>query len=114
MQRPPDTLCTTDSPISLATNPNITNTPKEFLLRTRESSFYLTLMGNPITGVAPKKFVEIFFREERLPIAEGWKRPNTTITAESLNTIEDIIINNSNWTFTQICEDLVLGPNLTI
>ncbi|KAJ7023376.1 Cloroperoxidase [Mycena alexandri] len=100
--------------ISLATNPNITNTPKEFLLRTRESSFYLTLMGNPITGVAPKKFVEIFFREERLPIAEGWKRPNTTITAESLNTIEGIIIDNSNWTLTQICEDLVLGPDLTI
>jgi len=100
--------------ISLATNPNITNTPKEFLLRTRESGLYLTVMGNPLTGVAPKEFVQIFFREERLPIEEGWKRANTTITAETLNSIENIIIDNSNWTFTQICEDLVLGPNLTI
>ncbi|KAJ7189032.1 Peroxidase, family 2-domain-containing protein [Mycena filopes] len=83
---------------SLATNPNITNTPKEFALRTRESSLYLTVMGNPITGVAPKKFVQIFFREERLPIAEGWKRSPTTITAESLATIDGIIMDNSNWT----------------
>ncbi|KAJ7189035.1 Cloroperoxidase [Mycena filopes] len=99
--------------ISVATNPNVTNTAKEFLLRTRESSFYLTLLGNS-TGVAPKKFVQIFFREERLPIAEGWKRPRTTITADSLETIEGIIIDNSNWTITQQCEDLVLGPDLTI
>ncbi|KAJ7775792.1 hypothetical protein B0H14DRAFT_2964463 [Mycena olivaceomarginata] len=41
--------------ISLATNPNITNTPKEFLLRAREAGLYLSVMGNPLTGVAPKK-----------------------------------------------------------
>jgi hypothetical protein len=40
--------------ISLATNPNITNTAKEFLLRTRESGLYLTIMGDAVTGVAPK------------------------------------------------------------
>ncbi|KAJ7496555.1 Cloroperoxidase [Mycena latifolia] len=100
--------------ISLATNPNITNTPKEFLVRSRESGLYLSVMGNPLTGVAPKKFVQIFFREERMPIAEGWKRPTTTITAETLDPIENIVIDVSNWTFTQRCEDLVLGPNLTI
>ncbi|KAJ7478662.1 Cloroperoxidase, partial [Mycena galericulata] len=97
--------------ISLATNPNITNTPKEFLLRTRESGLYLSIMGNPMTGVAPKEFVQIFFREERLPIAEGWKRSNITITAETLGPMEDIILTVSNWTLTQVCEDLVLGPN---
>ncbi|KAJ7861377.1 Cloroperoxidase [Mycena olivaceomarginata] len=100
--------------ISLATNPNITNTPKEFLLRAREAGLYLSVMGNPLTGVAPKKFVQIFFREERLPIAEGWKRPTTTITAETLDPIENIVIDTSDWTPTQLCEDLVLGPELTI
>ncbi|KAF7362512.1 hypothetical protein MVEN_00599000 [Mycena venus] len=99
--------------ISLATNPNITNTAKEFIVRTRESSFYLSVMGNPLTGVAPKQFVNIFFREERLPIAEGWKKSTTVITGEILNPIMDVIIDNSNWTMTQLCEDLVLGPNLT-
>lgn len=118
--------------ISLATNPDVLNTPKEFLIRTRESGLYLSVMGNPLTGVAPKKygysflaqdiqlmlmrfsFVQIFFREERLPIAEGWKRPNVTITAETMNDMEGIIETVSNWTFTQRCEDLVLGPDLTI
>ncbi|KAF8193908.1 Cloroperoxidase [Mycena galopus ATCC 62051] len=100
--------------ISLATNPNITNTPKEIQLRTLESSLYLSVMGNPLTGVAPKEFVQIFFREERLPIAEGWKRSNVTITGEILGPIGAGIFAFSNWTFTQRCEDLVLGPDLTI
>ncbi|KAJ7220679.1 Cloroperoxidase, partial [Mycena pura] len=96
--------------ISLATNPNITNTGKEFDVRTRESGLYLSVMGNPLTGVAPKKFVQIFFREERMPIAEGWKRPDVTITANTLDPIQNIIFFLSNWTATQQCEDLVLGP----
>ncbi|KAJ6631323.1 Cloroperoxidase [Mycena sp. CBHHK59/15] len=100
--------------ISLATNPNITNTPKEFLIRTRESGLYLSVMGDVLTGVAPKKFVQIFFREERMPIAEGWKRSTTTITADNLNPIEGIVIDESDWAPTQECEALVLGPNLTI
>ncbi|KAJ7893575.1 Cloroperoxidase [Mycena leptocephala] len=100
--------------ISLATNPNITNTPKENAIRVRESGLYLSVMGNPLTGVAPKKFVQIFFREERLPIAEGWKKPTTTITADTLSPIQNAIGSISNWKFTQRCEDLVLGPDLTI
>ncbi|KAJ7115620.1 Chloroperoxidase, partial [Mycena crocata] len=46
------------------------NTEKEFQLRTdrtRESALYLSIFGDPLTGVASKKFVQIFFREERLP-----------------------------------------------
>ncbi|KAF7358739.1 hypothetical protein MSAN_01212900 [Mycena sanguinolenta] len=118
--------------ISLATNPNITNTPKEFLLRTRESALYLSIMGNPVTGGGAEgvrhylasismltgdfnnRFVQIFFREERMPIEEGWRRSNITITAETMNDMEGIIIDNSDWTPTQLCEDLVLGPTLTI
>ncbi|KAJ7705606.1 Cloroperoxidase [Mycena rosella] len=100
--------------ISLATNPNITNTLKEFLLRCRESALYLSVMGDPLTGVAPKKFVQIFFREERMPIAEGWTRPNVTITPDTTSPIEVIVGEASNWTATQQCEDLVIGPNITI
>ncbi|KAF7343979.1 hypothetical protein MVEN_01687100 [Mycena venus] len=76
---------------SLATNPNITNTLKEFVIRSSESAFYLGVMGNPLTGVAPKSFVQIFFREEHMPIAEGWRRPNVTITSEILSPIEDAV-----------------------
>ncbi|KAF8123224.1 Chloroperoxidase [Mycena galopus ATCC 62051] len=101
--------------ISLRTNPNITDAAKEVDLRTRESALYLSVMGNPITGVAPKNFVQIFFREECLPIAEGWERSNMTITAESLNPIQNQIFFVSNYTGpTQPCEALVLGPDLTI
>ncbi|KAJ7493545.1 Cloroperoxidase [Mycena latifolia] len=99
---------------SVVINPNVINTLKEFLLRSRESALYLSIMGDPLTAVAPKKFVQIFFREERLPIMEGWTRPKTLITADSLGPAEDIIIAASNWTQTQACEDLVIGPNLTI
>jgi hypothetical protein len=37
-------------------NPNVTDTPKEVALRTRESALYLSMMGNALTGVAPKKY----------------------------------------------------------
>ncbi|KAJ7608015.1 Cloroperoxidase [Mycena polygramma] len=99
---------------SVATNPNVTNTRKEFLLRSRESALYLSIMGNPLTGEAPKKFVNIFFREERLPIAEGWKKPATLITVDTLNPLEVVIRNASVWTETQPCEPLRLGPDLVL
>ncbi|KAJ7704046.1 DHHC palmitoyltransferase-domain-containing protein [Mycena rosella] len=44
-------------------------TSAEFIFRTIESALYLNVMGDPLTGVAPKNFVQILFREERLPIA---------------------------------------------
>ncbi|KAL0063166.1 hypothetical protein AAF712_009960 [Marasmius tenuissimus] len=58
-----------------ATNPNFRSTIKEFQIRTRESVLYLMVMtgGDPRTGIAPKKFVDVFFREERMPIEEGWR-----------------------------------------
>ncbi|KAF5354414.1 hypothetical protein D9758_010762 [Tetrapyrgos nigripes] len=43
----------------------------EATTRTVESTLYLSVMGDPLSGIAPKKFVNIFFREERLPVAEG-------------------------------------------
>ncbi|KAJ7059233.1 Cloroperoxidase [Mycena amicta] len=98
--------------ISLATNPSVTNTEKEFVIRSIESGLYLSVMGNAITGVAPKNFVQIFFREERLPIEEGWQRSNITITSDTMSTMEGIIHEASDWTPTQSCEDIVLGPGL--
>ncbi|KAF7303879.1 hypothetical protein MIND_00618000 [Mycena indigotica] len=100
--------------MSIKTNPNITNTPKEFAVRIRESAFYLSVMGNVSTGVAPKQFVQIFFREERLPIQEGWRRSKRLITAESMDDMSNVIAQAANWTATQSCEDLILGPNLVI
>ncbi|THU95888.1 hypothetical protein K435DRAFT_111970 [Dendrothele bispora CBS 962.96] len=68
---------------SEAKNPSINNTQKEFDIRT-ESRFYLSVMGDPLVGVAPKEFVQIFFREERLPIAEGWHRSEIPINDTTL------------------------------
>ncbi|KAF7362908.1 hypothetical protein MVEN_00641400 [Mycena venus] len=99
---------------SIRLNPNLTNTPKEFKIRTRESAFYLSTMGDPLTGIAPKNFVQILFREERLPIAEGWKKSTTVITAAVLGALQNVIVANSNWTATQACETEILGPALTL
>jgi len=44
-----------------------------------ETPFYLTVFGDPVTGVATTKWVNVFFEEERLPYAEGW----TTRTEET-------------------------------
>ncbi|KAJ7030718.1 Peroxidase, family 2-domain-containing protein [Mycena alexandri] len=96
---------------SVANNPLLVNTAKEFILRSRESGLYLSIFGDPATGIAPKKFVNIFFREERLPIAEGWTKSKSLITGDSLGIIEENIHNVSDWTATTSCEPLVLGPN---
>jgi hypothetical protein len=42
---------------SLATNPLTVNTQKEFLLRSRESALYLSIFGDPATGIASKEYV---------------------------------------------------------
>ncbi|KAJ7586835.1 Cloroperoxidase [Mycena floridula] len=82
---------------SQATNPKNINTSKEFGARTGQSALYLSIMGDPITGVAPKEFVNIFFREERMPIEEGWKRPNVSITRATISPITAIIGQASEW-----------------
>ncbi|KAJ7797762.1 Peroxidase, family 2-domain-containing protein [Mycena olivaceomarginata] len=97
---------------SLATNNLTVNTQKEFLLRSRESALYLSIFGDPATGIASKEFVNIFFREERLPYKEGFKLPKTLITADSLKPLEHIIRNASEWTQTQRCGPLILGDGI--
>jgi hypothetical protein len=118
---------------SLATNPFTVNTQKEFLLRSRESALYLSIFGDPATGIASKeyifkllplpcdsllisffhfRFVNIFFREERLPYAEGFKLPKMLITEESLEALEDTIHKASQWNQTQKCGPLILGDGI--
>jgi hypothetical protein len=44
------------------------------------------------------RFVNIFFREERLPIAEGWKRSPVPINEITLGLIPLQIFEAANWT----------------
>jgi hypothetical protein len=56
--------------------------------------------------------VNIFFREERLPYAEGFKLPKMLITDDSLSALEATIHNISQWTQTQKCGPLILGDGI--
>lgn len=56
-------------------------------------------------------FVQIFFRED---IAEGWTRPTALITTAIMRPVELIILAESEWTVTQACEPMVIGPGLVI
>ncbi|KAJ7603195.1 Cloroperoxidase [Mycena polygramma] len=105
-------ICLADS---ITTTPNVTNTAKKLLFRTGASTLYLSVMGDPLTGWPPRSaFVQIFFCEERMPIADGWKQSTTPITGESTGKIQNIIIENSHWTPTQKCKPLVLGPHAVV
>jgi len=53
--------------------------PQQFILSYGETSLYISVLGDPITGVAPVDWVKIFFEQERLPYAEGW-RPTASQT----------------------------------
>lgn len=55
---------------------------KQVMLGYGESSLYLMTMGDPLTGIAPVSYVRTFFEQERLPYAEGWQTPSTSITLE--------------------------------
>ncbi|KAG7091329.1 hypothetical protein E1B28_010373 [Marasmius oreades] len=82
---------------SQASNPAFRNTIKEFEVRTRESSLYLQVMGDPLTGIAPKQFVNIFFREERMPLEEGWRKSNTPVTGQTDGPLFSAIARGSQW-----------------
>jgi len=60
---------------------------------------------------AALSFVQIFFREERLPIAEGWQRSETPINASTLGPLIRDIAAQSNWTAGEGCHWVRLGPN---
>ncbi|THU78724.1 hypothetical protein K435DRAFT_699562 [Dendrothele bispora CBS 962.96] len=96
---------------SEARNPNITNTQKEIFFRSGASALYLGVLGDPETGKAPKEFVQVLFREERLPIAEGWHRSETPITSANQASLTQLIIAASNWTSSGGCPVFTLDPS---
>ena len=61
-------------------------------------------------------FVQIFFREERLPIAEGWKRSATLITLDVLEPVINNIQDASQWAANNNCSSIVvtLASNTTL
>ncbi|KAK7023700.1 hypothetical protein VNI00_016588 [Paramarasmius palmivorus] len=85
---------------SKATNPNFRNTVKEFGIRNRESALYLMVMGDPETGIRAKAICGyFFFREERLPLEEGWKIAKVPISQQTESPVSHLIRESSGqWT----------------
>jgi hypothetical protein len=44
-------------------DPNFTYTQQQFFLSDVETALYISVMGNPIAGIAPVKYVKVFFGE---------------------------------------------------
>ena len=42
-------------------------------------------------------FVQTFFREERLPLEEGWQRPEVPIDQDSFDNLLGLIENSTTW-----------------
>ncbi|KIY66833.1 Cloroperoxidase [Cylindrobasidium torrendii FP15055 ss-10] len=82
---------------SLRDNNETHNTFNELTMRSGESALYLSVMGNVTAGEAPKEFVNILFREERLPREEGWQRSPIPITIERLGALQQKVSEASDW-----------------
>ncbi|KAK1221515.1 hypothetical protein PQX77_015634 [Marasmius sp. AFHP31] len=96
---------------SIQKNPEVVNTHLQQGIRSGESALYLSVMGDPLTGEAPKRFVQVFFREERLPIEEGWKRSTVPITIRTVGALFSQISKASDWEPTgDNCAEIVLTP----
>lgn len=55
--------------------------------------------------------MNVFFREERLPIQEGWKRSSKTIDTRVLGPIGEKVTELSDWKPTGTdCAEIVLNP----
>jgi hypothetical protein len=44
-------------------DPKFTYTQQQFILSYGETALYISVMGNPIAGAAPVKYVKVFFGE---------------------------------------------------
>ncbi|KAF2088261.1 Cloroperoxidase [Saccharata proteae CBS 121410] len=56
-----------------ARDPAFTYTAQQFITSYGETALYLSVLGDPVTGVAPVEWVKVFFEQERLPYNEGWR-----------------------------------------
>ncbi|EME43728.1 hypothetical protein DOTSEDRAFT_23861 [Dothistroma septosporum NZE10] len=57
---------------------------RQLVLSLVETSLYMSLMGNPVTGDAPIEYVKSFFEHERLPYELGWTPPTEQINFATL------------------------------
>lgn len=53
-----------------------------------ETALYLSVLSNGTWGVAVTEWVDVLFREERLPFEEGFTRSDDVITAASVLALE--------------------------
>ncbi|KAK5164251.1 uncharacterized protein LTR77_009945 [Saxophila tyrrhenica] len=66
-------------------NPTFTYGIREFIFSYGETAIYLQTMNRPsANGVAEVDYVDVLFREERLPYKEGWRVSPEPITLASL------------------------------
>ncbi|KAL0570572.1 hypothetical protein V5O48_011391 [Marasmius crinis-equi] len=88
---------------SIQRNPNITNTHFQSRVRSVLPQRY---------GRLRSRFVQIFFREERLPIEEGWQRSTEPLTLQNVFGLSDKIMDASDWEPTgEDCFEIVLSPD---
>ncbi|KAG8165273.1 hypothetical protein KVR01_005548 [Diaporthe batatas] len=57
-----------------------------------ETGLFLVVMGDKVEGNARVDWVDIFFRESRLPFAEGWTRSTEVITSEHVANMKAKIV----------------------
>ncbi|KAH8828302.1 Peroxidase, family 2-domain-containing protein [Flagelloscypha sp. PMI_526] len=76
-------------------NPKFVGNGKEIAFRATEAALYLTVMGDAKKAQAPKRVVDTIFREDRLPFAEGWKKPTVLITNDLLGPFIKTIMDGS-------------------
>jgi len=61
--------------VEKARDPQFSLGPTQFMFQIAETAFYLSTMGNPVTGDAPVSFVRSLIEQERLPFELGWTPP---------------------------------------
>ncbi|KAK4214955.1 chloroperoxidase-like protein [Rhypophila decipiens] len=70
-----------------AANPQFNFTAREDGFSLLEAALILSVFGDRVEGNAKSKWVDIFFREERLPYKEGFRRPAETILAADIRSL---------------------------
>ena len=90
-------------------NPTFTYGPREFILSYGETALYLSIMGDPTTGVAPLNYVKIFFEQERLPYKEGWRKPAQQTTLLTIGNMINQLYAASPEPLPEGLEDLTVG-----
>lgn len=89
-----------------ARDPQFSFGPAQLLFQSAETALYLSVMGNPTTGVAPVKYVRSLFEQEKLPYELGWTPPTQQTTLFSLGNMLPQIFSATGET---IPDGLILG-----